>query len=76
MASTQHGWMDGCALRSVGMTPLKGLFIGLLSLHLAVFNRYTGDAEDIDVVQGESLDHNDGPMVEKKSQGNSCSCRR
>ena len=30
------GWMDGCALRFMGMTPLYELFIGLLSLHRAV----------------------------------------
>ena len=36
------GWMDGCALRSVGLTPLYGLFIGLLSFHRAFTGSVSG----------------------------------
>ena len=35
-----HGWMDGCALRSMGVNPLYGIFIGPFSLHLAMRQRF------------------------------------
>ena len=34
------GWMDGCALRSMGVNPLYGIFIGPFSLHRAMRQRF------------------------------------